>query len=59
MEKSLDIHVQEQYDDGVYLSATVEQKPGLLATGETLEELVKDLVGAISAWDEAKRKTKY
>lgn len=52
----LDIHIEQQYDDGVYLYAIIKQKPGLIATGETVEEVLKNLPGAISAWDEAKIK---
>ena len=52
----LDIHIEQQYDDSVYLYATVNQKPGLIATGEDLEELFIDLADAMSAWDETKLK---
>ena len=49
----LDIHIEQQYDDGVYLYATVKQKPGLIATGGSLPELLDDLQGEIKVWDEA------
>lgn len=52
----LDIHIEQQYDDGVYLYATVNQKPGLIATGENLKELFIDLEGAMSTWDETRLK---
>lgn len=53
---NLDLHIETQYDDGVYLYATIKQKPGLIATGVDIPDLFNDLVGAIEEWDKASKK---
>lgn len=45
----------EREQDGGYFVATMESRPGLLATGLTREQLLQDIIECALVWDEAKR----
>lgn len=52
----VDAYVTEYDDDDSYLAATVPTCPGLLATGDTLDELIIDLDECYISWQETKDK---
>jgi len=45
----------EMEQDGGYFVATMESRPGLLATGFTKEQLLQDIIECALMWDEAKK----
>jgi len=45
----------EMEQDGGYFVATMESRPGLLATGFTKEQLLQDIIECTLMWDEAKK----
>lgn len=45
----------EREQNGGYFVATMESRPGLLATGFTKEQLLQDLIECALVWDEAKK----
>lgn len=45
----------EMEQDGRYFVATMESRPGLLATGFTKEQLLQDIIECALVWDEAKK----
>lgn len=52
----IDAYVTEYYDDDYYLAGTIPTCPGLLATGDTLDELVIDLKECYIAWWDTKNR---
>jgi len=52
---TIDYMDYEMEQDGGYFVATMESRPGLLATGFTKEQLLQDIIECALVWDEAKK----
>lgn len=45
-----DIHVSKSNDDGIYFIATINEMPGLIATGSTKNEAITNAHSALKTW---------
>lgn len=55
----IDAYVTEYDDDDSYLAATIPSCPGLLATGDTLDELIIDLEECYVVWWDTRNRATF